>query len=237
MYKTREFTSAYAEEKDQHPFRIHMERYTLLKLLGDMKGSSILDVACGAGNYSRLFCELGARKVVGVDYSKAMIDIAKEQTSESLPITYFQESGQDFAADHTFDVVFHAYYLNYADSQSQLEAMSRGLLDNLSEGGRMVGAVCVLGQNPRPDSSFLEFHTEHESLDEGQKYPIYFKNQTECIYNYNWSKPTLSAAMEQAGFQNIEWSHPLTDYAPVYSRQRWDDLVGKPIYLAVTATK
>ena len=36
------------------PWRTYLERYSLLNLLGEVRGKSVLDLACGEGFYSRL---------------------------------------------------------------------------------------------------------------------------------------------------------------------------------------
>ena len=55
------------------PWRTYIERYSLLKLLGKVRGKSVLDLACGEGFCSRLVRERGAARVVGVDLSSGMI--------------------------------------------------------------------------------------------------------------------------------------------------------------------
>ena len=59
------------------PWRTYMERYSLLKLLGKVRGKSVLDLACGEGFYSRLVRERGAARVVGVDLSSGMIGLGR----------------------------------------------------------------------------------------------------------------------------------------------------------------
>ena len=41
------------------PWRTCIERYSLLKLLGGVRGGSVLDLACEEGFYSRLIREQG----------------------------------------------------------------------------------------------------------------------------------------------------------------------------------
>ncbi|MFD2629643.1 class I SAM-dependent methyltransferase [Oceanobacillus kapialis] len=53
------------------------------KLLALKKGQTILDIACGNGNFSRRLAELGA-KVVAFDYSATMIERAKKRSKEYL---------------------------------------------------------------------------------------------------------------------------------------------------------
>ena len=71
------------------PWRTYLERYSLLKLLGEVRGKSVLDLACGEGFYSRLIRERGPARVVGVDWSSGMIGLAIAAEKESpLGIEY-----------------------------------------------------------------------------------------------------------------------------------------------------
>jgi 2-polyprenyl-3-methyl-5-hydroxy-6-metoxy-1,4-benzoquinol methylase len=57
----------------QQPWRTYIEAFTLMEIIGDPQGKSVLDIACGEGFYSRLLRQYGARKVVGIDLSARMI--------------------------------------------------------------------------------------------------------------------------------------------------------------------
>jgi 2-polyprenyl-3-methyl-5-hydroxy-6-metoxy-1,4-benzoquinol methylase len=48
----------------------------ILKLLGDINGKNILDLACGQGYFSRILADRGA-KVIGIDASSKLIAIAR----------------------------------------------------------------------------------------------------------------------------------------------------------------
>ena len=65
------------------PWRTYIERYSLLKLLGEVRGKSVLDLACGEGFYSRLVRARGAARVVGVDLSSGTIGFAIAAGKES----------------------------------------------------------------------------------------------------------------------------------------------------------
>ncbi|HET9830606.1 MAG TPA: class I SAM-dependent methyltransferase [Vicinamibacterales bacterium] len=57
------------------------------RLLEVTPGDTILDVACGAGRFTRRLAELGAR-VVAFDYSADFIARARERTAKDAPIEY-----------------------------------------------------------------------------------------------------------------------------------------------------
>ncbi len=67
----------YKRSKEQ-PWRTHIEAFTLLELVGDPTGLEAVDLACGEGFYSRLLRQRGAAKVVGVDLSQGMIELARQ---------------------------------------------------------------------------------------------------------------------------------------------------------------
>ena len=49
-----------------------------LDILEPIAGRTFLDVGCGSGRYCIAFAQRGARRVVGVDFAPAMIDLANE---------------------------------------------------------------------------------------------------------------------------------------------------------------
>ena len=44
------------------PWRTHIERYTLLRLVGDVAGKAVIDLACGEGYYTRALRQQGAAR-------------------------------------------------------------------------------------------------------------------------------------------------------------------------------
>lgn len=51
-----------------------------LKAFEGMEDFTVLDMGCGSGRNSALFVERGARRVVGVDFSAPMLELAREYT-------------------------------------------------------------------------------------------------------------------------------------------------------------
>lgn len=52
-----------------------------LKAFEGMEDFTVLDVGCGSGRNSALFVQHGARRVVGVDFSAPMLELARQYTS------------------------------------------------------------------------------------------------------------------------------------------------------------
>src|SRR6185503_11980590 len=88
MSRYENLTATYSLTSEM-PHRVHIEIYTLLSLLGDVRGKSILDAACGHGLYSRILKESGAARVVGVDLTESLVQIAREiEQNKPLGIEY-----------------------------------------------------------------------------------------------------------------------------------------------------
>jgi 2-polyprenyl-3-methyl-5-hydroxy-6-metoxy-1,4-benzoquinol methylase len=75
------------KQSKELPYRLYIEEYTYFNLLGDLAGKSILDLGCGEGFYTRKFRQKGAIWVVGIDISKKLIEMARqEEARQSLGI-------------------------------------------------------------------------------------------------------------------------------------------------------
>src|SRR5580693_1634045 len=69
---------AYARLADSYPAEAHnaflrLEQTTMLALLPDVGGKTVLDVGCGTGRYLKILRQRGAARIVGVDLSWEML--------------------------------------------------------------------------------------------------------------------------------------------------------------------
>src|SRR5262245_27340324 len=121
------------------PWRTHIERYTLLRLAGDVAGKSVIDLACGEGHYTRILRQQGASRVVGVDLSRAMLGLAEaEEKRQPRGLEYCVGDARTLKVNEEFDLAFAAYLLNYARTAEELTQMCRGVARALRPGGRFV---------------------------------------------------------------------------------------------------
>jgi ubiquinone/menaquinone biosynthesis C-methylase UbiE len=67
---------------DTNDYRNHFLMPNMLAMVGDVAGLRVLDLGCGEGGYSRELARRGA-KVVGVDGSPRMIEVARERAASS----------------------------------------------------------------------------------------------------------------------------------------------------------
>ncbi len=106
----------------------------LFRILGEIKGMRILDLACGQGQFSRLLRDKGAY-VTGVDLGRELIALA-EANNKSIKdigthkVTYFNGSADDLymLKDNSFDIVVCVLALqNIEKLQKTIEEAKRVL--------------------------------------------------------------------------------------------------------------
>lgn len=55
---------------------------TLFSMLPDLKNKRILDLGCGFGEHCKRFIECGAKRVVGIDISEKIFEVARNENSD-----------------------------------------------------------------------------------------------------------------------------------------------------------
>ena len=94
------------------------------KLIGNVRGQFVLDLACGEGYNTRILARKGA-KVTGVDFSEKMIELARqEELKEKLGITYYVSDAvnmKQLSSNH-FDLVI--CFMSLQDIEHYEDAIS-----------------------------------------------------------------------------------------------------------------
>ncbi len=125
-----------------------------MRLVGDLSGKAVLDLACGEGFYSREFMRQGATRVVGVDSSPAMISLARTaERAEPLGIEYVLADVQKLDLGQQFDLVVAAFLLNYASSADELRDMCGAVARHLKPGCRFA----TVNSNPQIGAKRVDY--------------------------------------------------------------------------------
>ncbi|QTL38892.1 class I SAM-dependent methyltransferase [Xenorhabdus budapestensis] len=209
--------------------QINIEIRTILNLAGDIQGKSVLDLACGYGLFSRLFRNHGASKVVGVDISHNMIEIAKSKSQQyDDNIEFHVRDACNMESFGKFDLIIAAWLFCNTLSLEDLEMMFRSVAKNLAPNGKLIAytidpdyrlvkgncinyRVNILSQEPWKEGAFVkaEFLTTPPSP----------------FTMYQWSREQHKEACNKAGLTQLEWHKPtllqsdIDSYPPGF----WDD--------------
>jgi SAM-dependent methyltransferase len=238
---------AFADQFDQTftlaPWRTHIEAYSLLKLAGDVRGQSWLDVACGTGPYARALRRRGAGRVVGVDLSAQMLRVARAaEEQEPLGIEYSQHDVGTMPRLGDFDGALGAHLLHYATDAKHLRGMCRSIAANLVPGGRFLTFQLNPAFSRRPDY-YLKYGTEmsldpDQALSDGDALTFRinvpgFRSPEVTIYY--WTRAVLDDALRAAGFDRIRWFMP--ELSPEASSgpdpQQWEDYLDEPLCVII----
>ncbi|AFW95480.1 methyltransferase [Anabaena sp. 90] len=220
------------KESKELPMRLHIEAYTYFNMLGNLAEKSILDLACGEGFYTRKFKDQGAAKVVGVDISQKMIELAREEETRKFQnIEYILGDVLELGEIGSFDLVVASYLLNYARSSEELLKMCKSIFANLKSGGRFV----TINSNPsQAPVSYLktEKYGFIKSIDspliEGTPIKYTFINNHKFTFdNYYLSIPTHEWAFQSVGFKEVRWQLPIVspDGIKEFGQEFWQDFL------------
>jgi toxoflavin synthase len=218
------------------PWRTHIECYTLLRLVGDVAGKAVIDLACGEGHYTRILRQLGAARIVGVDLSRAMIGLAEaEESRRPLGIEYRVGDVRTLEMSGEFDLAFAAYLLNYAHSAEELTQMCRAVARVLRPGGRFVTA------NGNPAEPIVDFPAASDygfskrvegELMEGAPIVLRFflPDGSFEVTNYYLGAETMEEAFRSAALREVRWH--TAEVSPEglreFGQEYWEKFVAHP---------
>ena len=224
------------------PWRRYIEQYTFFDILGDITGLSVLDLACGEGFYSRLLRLRGAARVVGVDLSERMLDLARAAEAEQpLDIEYLVGDARTFQTSETFDVVTASYLLNYAQTEEQLAEMCTTVAKALKPGGRFVAVNNNPFQSPghfEATRSFGMIKSVARELGPGVPitYTLFVGDESISFDNYYLSPAAHERALTDAGFRDIEWLQPRLSPEWIGDPRFWDAFFPDPPIIFLRCT-
>ena len=152
------------------------------RLLGDITGKKVLDVACGAGRFARQMAEMGA-DVLAVDFCERFLERARKRTAEDMKNIEYRQ----------VDVTDSSQLLKLGAQQFDIAVCTMGLMDIsdieplfdslpylIKPGGRFVFSIMHPCFQPPESTAFAE-ETEYDSrteLKSGVKITKYIKPES-----------------------------------------------------------
>jgi ubiquinone/menaquinone biosynthesis C-methylase UbiE len=201
----------------------HCQDPVIFRTLGDVRGKSLLDLACGDGFYTRRFrTECGADPVMGIDLSPRQIERAESlERRERVGIEYRVGDVRELDLSRRFEVVTAIHLLHYLENSEEMEAVLRGIYDLSADVGQFVTMIA----NPEFDLS------KHDQSDSKSKFGYYFslaepgngglmrfhpggfaKERELTIEFRRWERGFINGIARDVGFTS-EWHDPFISAA------------------------
>ncbi len=171
---------------------------------------SVLDVGCGAGNYTlRLLEELPGLEVTLVDLSRPMLDRAEQRVRAATGgrITSVQGDVRElpFVAE-SFDVVLAAAVLHHLRTDAEWDLVFRKIYDCLRPGGSFWIFDLVTASGPGIEALMQERYAAYLDALKG---PEYRKHVLAYIEAEDTPRPLLEQLdrLRSVGFTSVEVLH------------------------------
>ena len=240
-----EIAEEYREIKNE-PWRLYCEEHMMRKLAGDVTGESVLDLACGEGHLSRRMKRWGAARVLGVDLSQGMVDLARRQEAQHpLGIDYETRDVRGLVLAETFDLVVSGWLLSYSPTKGDLLEMARAIARHLKPGGRYAAI------DNHHDIEYRHFE-ELRRYNVGKLVPDIVVDETPVrilgylasersfeMEVYHYSQATYDWALQTAGLSHIVWHRPevAQDGIDRFGSEYWDYWINHPFLMGLEATR
>jgi len=193
-------------------YREEMNNPAAFRIIGNVRDKHVLDLSCGEGYNTRILAKRGA-KVVGVDFSEKMIELARQrEKNEKLGIRYHVSDAADLKEfdNERFDVVTCLMALmdieHYEDAISEVARV-------LKKNGRFVFSIthpcfeygATVGREP-----IAEWKYEEGTEDTAEKKALHLEIKkyfgiTKC--EVSWDMKRLAKPFKTTSFHRT-----LTDY-------------------------
>lgn len=211
---------------------------TLKRILPNLSNKIVLDLGCGYGWHCIYAIEQGAKKVVGVDISHKMIEVAKEKT-QFKQVEYICAAMEDFEVTaESFDIAISSLALHYI---ADFDVIAKKVHYCLKQGGGFVFSV----EHPiftsygtqdwyrDVDGKILHFPVDNY-FDEGKRVANFLG---EDVIKYHKTLTTYINGLLSNGFEVKEVIEPQPSKHMIDAIEGMRDELRRPMMLIISAIK
>ena len=222
----------YAQVKSYNPVDTYCFYPRFYEAIGDVRGKSVLDLACGTGKIGYTLLARGAAGVLGVDESEEMLAIAKANRLPDCYMEFMQLRVGAMGEIGRFDVITAGWLLHYAQTEDELKRMCKNIALNLKPHGIFV-ALNSNPDSPLGGSEEYGYHVtaERDPPQNGDTLTLTcFGNHAEVKFlTTHWDTETYKAAMREAGLSfSVRIPKPVARAYKTMGTEWWDELERHP---------
>lgn len=239
IYDNEIFFSGYKKIRDNKVNANNLfEIPALFSMMPDLKGKRVLDLGCGFGEHCKKFVDYGAEKVVGIDISEKMLEVAMVENSDSK-IRYINIPMEKIAQlQEKFDVVVSSLAFHYVEDFGVV----RNVYNLLDENGVFIFSqehplcTCHSGSNRwTRDENGNKLHLNLADYGvEGEREAVWF---VENVKKYHRTFSTIINTLIEEGFTIEKMIEPLPTDELLEKYPDYKDLFHKPDFLLIKANK
>ena len=211
----------------------------LFSLMPDLKGKRVLDLGCGFGEHCKMFVDNGAEKVVGIDISSKMLEVAKQENSDPKIVYLNMPIENIFQFNESFDVVVSSLALHYVEDfvgvvQSIYTLLNTDGVFVFSQEHPLV--TCHSGGNrwTRDENGEKKYVNLANYGIEGERKARWFVDNVK-VYHRTFS--SIINTLVEAGFSVEKMIEPLPTNDLLENYPDYKDLLHKPDFLLLKVKK
>ena len=211
----------------------------LFSMMPNLNDKIILDLGCGFGEHCKRFVESGAKKVIGIDISEKMLEIAKIENADSK-ITYINMPMEDISKlNEKFDVVVSSLAFHYVEDFS---GVVKNIYDLLNEKGIFLFSqenplcTCFSGGNrwtKDENGNKLYINLSNYGV-EGERESTWFVDN---VKKYHRTFSSIINTLIETGFTVEKMVEPLPTAELLEKYPDYKDLFHKPDFLLIRVRK
>ena len=211
----------------------------LFSMMPDLKDKAVLDLGCGFGEHCKRFVESGAKKVIGIDISEKMLEIAKIENADPK-ITYINMPMEDISKlNEKFDVVVSSLAFHYVEDFS---GVVKNIYDLLNEKGIFLFSqenplcTCFSGGNrwtKDENGNKLYINLSNYGV-EGERESTWFVDN---VKKYHRTFSSIINTLIETGFTVEKMVEPLPTADLLEKYPDYKDLFHKPDFLLIRVRK
>lgn len=211
----------------------------LFSMMPNLKDKTILDLGCGFGEHCKGFVESGAKKVIGIDISEKMLEIAKQENADSK-ITYINMPMENiFELTEKFDIVISSLAFHYVED---FAGVVKNVYKLLNENGTFIfsqeNPLCTChsgGQRWTKDENGNKLYLNLSNYGiEGERESTWFVDD---VKKYHRTFSSIINTLIETGFKIEKLIEPLPTEDLLKKYPDYKDLFHKPDFLLVKCTK
>lgn len=211
----------------------------LFSMMPDLNGKRVLDLGCGFGEHCKMFVERGAEKVVGIDISNKMLEVAKSENIDPK-IVYINMPMEDISRlNESFDVVVSSLAFHYVED---FLGVVKNIYDLLDTNGVFIFSqehplvTCHSGGSrwTKDENGEKKYVNLSNYGVEGERNSKWFVDNVK-IYHRTFSN--IVNTLIKAGFSIQQMTEPLPTPELLESYPDQKDLFHKPDFLIIKVKK